>query len=67
MVIKSLTDETDLCFSRYRYSSQLNRGKPNLPIYGSSAGQNFSDWISTWTLELVSKVDVSKTIISKVQ
>lgn len=45
-----------MCLVRYRLSAQSNRGKPNKPIYGSSTGQNFSDWISAWTLELVSKV-----------
>ncbi len=55
VVIIVLTDK--LCVVRYRLSAQSNRGKPNKPIYGSNTGLNFSDWISAWTLELVSKVD----------
>ncbi|XP_028398063.1 serine/threonine-protein kinase ATR-like isoform X2 [Dendronephthya gigantea] len=48
--------------SKYRLSSQSNRGKPNRPIYGSNNGQSFNDWISVWVLELVSKVKNDKAL-----
>ena len=47
-----------LFFSKYTY--KVTETKLQVPIYGSCKGQNYSDWISSWSSHLISKIGKPK-------